>query len=330
MSSFENRYRPWLDDPAGWPDWTLTPEEVDGFAAARAAAGAEAGEWLVNLYGAQAEACGAAALVAALAAQPLDETDLQAVALTIAAADYHAARLTVPRARPGGLGNSANRRRWERLRPYLAARCLAAFAADGAEALRWRAILGRVPDDWLPAAQLTRALQQELNASELLSNVEVRLDLNPPVAGGGRWIAAQVRGALAELRHRLAARESCLVELIRDAEDAAPEWVAAYRLEEELSLGRDGVERVRLWVHDPRRGATAVSLRVTLADDHIQVVEQPAPRTGISVKALRLVKLAPADPPRFGWRRWFGGTHPWGALWWLKRLWQLRFSRPPE
>ncbi|WP_193367149.1 hypothetical protein [Pelagibius marinus] len=329
MSFYESRFRPWLDDPAGWPDWLLTPEEAAGFAADQAAAGAEAAARLTNLYGEQADTFGAAGLVEALAAQSLDAADLQAVALAIAAADYHRERLPVPRAEVGGITNPRNRPVWEKLRPYLVARCRAALAAQGAEALQWRAILGRVPDNWLPAAQLTRALQQELNASGLFSEVEVTLELNPPVAGGGRWIAMQCRGTLAELRRRLPAREPCLVELIRDAEDAAPQWAVAYRLEDELSLGRDGVERVRLWFHDPRRGGAEVSLRITLADDRIQAVETPAPEAGAAVKALRLVKLEPGEPPRFGWRRWFRRAHPWGAFWWLKRLWLLRFSRAP-
>lgn len=329
MSSFESRFRPWLDDLGAWPDWQLTPEEARGFAEDLAAAGAQAGERLANLYGKQADSFGAAGLAETLAGQSLDEADLQAVALAIAAADYHRARLSAPRAAAGGLANPANSARWERLRPYLVARCRAALAAGGAEALQWRAILGRVPDNWPPAAPLTRALQQELNASGLFSEVEVTLELNPPVAGGGCWIAMQLRGALAELRQRLPAREPCLVELIRDAEDVAPQWVVAYRLEDELSLGRDGVERVRLWFHDPRRGGDDVSLRITLADDRIQAVEFPAPEAAAAVKALRLLKLAPADPPRFGWRRWFGRAHPWGVFWWLNRLWQLRFSRPP-
>jgi hypothetical protein len=330
LSVYESRFRPWLDDPAGWPDWLLTPEEAAGFAADLAAAGAEAAQRLTNLYGEQADTFGAVGLVEALAAQPLDAGDLQAVALAIAAADYHRERLTVPRAAAGGITNPANRPVWEKLRPYLVARCRAALGASGAEALQWRAILGRVPDNWLPAAQLTRALQQELNASGLFSEVEVTLDLNPPVAGGGRWIAMQCRGTLAELRRRLPAREPCLVELIRDAEDAAPQWVVAYRLEDELSLGRDGVERVRLWFHDPRRGGAEVSLRITLADDRIQAVETPAPEAGAAVKALRLIRLEPGAPPRFGWRRWFRRAHPWGVFWWLKRLWLLRFSRAPQ
>src|SRR3546814_6052499 len=73
------------------------------------------------------------------------------------------------------------------------------------------------------------------------------------------------------------AREAPLVELIRDAESDTPgvDLVVAWRLEDELNLGRDGVERVRLRLYDPRRGAAAVSLRLTLAEDGVQAVELP-------------------------------------------------------
>src|SRR3546814_18287900 len=86
------------------------------------------------------------------------------------------------------------------------------------------------------------------------------------LAGGGRWIALQSRFALAELRRRLVAREAPLVELIRDAESDTPgvDLVVAWRLEDELNLGRDGVERVRLRLYDPRPGAAAVGPCLTL------------------------------------------------------------------
>ena len=333
VTATASRFRPWLDDPGPWPDWHLEAEEQQAFAAALTAGAAQAAERLSNLYGAQAETFGATALVQALAAQALPEADLQSAALAIAAADHHHARLFVPRAGAGGLTDPANRKRWQELRPYLVARALAMLRDNAADALMWRAILGRVADDWVPVAQLTRAIHQELSASGLFSDVQVTLELNPPVAGGGRWIALQSKGALAELRRRLRSREACLVELIRDTEAAPPalELAVAYRLEDELTLGRDGVERVRLWLYDPRRGAVAVSLRITLADDRLQAVELPAAEGRPSVKALRLVRLVvPADPPFTGWRRWLRPVHPWGAFWWLRRVCLLVLARKRE
>ena len=160
-------------------------------------------------------------------------------------------------------------------------------------------------------------------ASGLFDEVAVTLELNPPVAGGGRWIAMQSKSALADLRRRLAAREACLVELIRDAETLPPavDLVVVYRLEDELTLGRDGVDRVRLWVYDPHRGGTPASLRLTLAEDGVQAVEWPADQSERpSVKALRLVRLEAVEPPPPGWRRWCRAAHPWGVFWWLKRV----------
>ncbi|WP_340115963.1 hypothetical protein [Pelagibius sp. 7325] len=337
MSIFQSRFRPWLDhlgldDPGAWPAWELTAAEGAGFAAALADGGRVAGERLTNLYGAHSDTFGAVALVEAMAAAALPEEELQRAALVLAACDHHHLRLTPPRAAPGGLANPANARRWKALQPYLVRRATALLRDNAAEALMWRAIFARVADNWAPVAQLTRAMQQELNASGLFDTVEVTLELNPPVAGGGRWIAMQAKGALAELRRRLDRREACPVELIRDAEDDLPavDLAVVYRLEEELSLGRDGVERVRLWLYDPRRGEAPVSLRVTLADDGIQAVEQPADPERPSVKALRLVKLEAADPPVTGWRRWCRAVHPWGCGWWLHRVVALALTRGRE
>jgi len=66
---------------------------------------------------------------------------------------------------------------------------------------------------------------------------------------------------------------------------------------------------------------------VTLADDGIQAVEQPADPERPSVKALRLVKLEAAAPPVTGWRRWCRAVHPWGCVWWLQRVTLLVLRR---
>ena len=329
MSTYRSRFRPWLDDPGSWPAWELTADEQRVFAEALTEGAALARERLDNLYGEQAGRFGAAQLIDALAAAPLPEEELQSAALAIAACDYYGARVAVPRVGAGGLTDPTKRARWEVLRPYLVARAATVLRDNASEALLWRAIFGRIADNWVPQAQLTRALQQEISASGLFSEVEVTLELNPPVAGGGRWIAMQTKGTFASLRGRLAAREACLLELIRDAESDHPalDLVVAYRLEDELNLGRDGVERVRLWLYDPRRGETATSLRLTLADDRVQTVETPADETRPSVKALRLVSLEPAAPPLFGWRRWFPAAHPWGLFWWLRRVIRLWLAR---
>src|SRR3546814_21083623 len=94
------------------------------------------------------------------------------------------------------------------------------------------------------------------------------------LAGGGRWIALQSRFALAELRRRLVVREAPLVELIRDAASDTPgvDLVVAWRPEDDLHLGSDGVERVRLRLSDPRRGAAAVRTRLTLAEAGVTAV----------------------------------------------------------
>jgi len=320
------------DDPGSWPAWEATAAEDAGFAEALAEGGRLACERLTNLYGAHSDTFGAVNLARAMAARPLPQKDLQRAALVLAACDYHRLRLASPLPAPGGPTKPANAERWRVLRPYLVQRATGLLRDNAADALMWRAIFARVADNWVPVAQLTRALQQELNASDLFENVEVTLELNPPVAGGGRWIAMQAKGALAELRRRLARREACPVELIRDAEDDLPavDLAVVYRLEEELSLGRDGVERVRLWLYDPRRGETPVSLRVTLADDGIQAVEQPADPGRPSVKALRLVTLGAAEPPIAGWRRRFRSIHPWGCVWWLRRLVMLVLTRGQE
>src|SRR3546814_16705649 len=88
---------------------------------------------------------------------------------------------------------------------------------NAADALLWRAIYARVADGFEPVAQLTRSIHQELAASGLFGAVAVSLELNPPVAGGARWLALQSRFATAELRRRPVALGAPPVGLLREA-----------------------------------------------------------------------------------------------------------------
>jgi hypothetical protein len=318
LTVYRSRFRPWLDNPGPLPAWDATPEEQAAVAEALAAGAATACEKLSNLYEDHAEISGAVELIGRLGSTALPPQCLAATARALVAADYFHARSAPPCD-----GQVAA------FRDYLVTRTLEMLQGNAAEALLWRAVYGRIADNWAPQAQLTRALQQELSASGLFGSVEVTLELNPPVAGGGRWIAMQTRGTLAELRQRLQRGEVVLLELIRDAEADLPavNLVAAYHLEDELTFGRDGVDRVRLRVYDPQRGGEAVSLRLTLSDDRVQSVETPAAAKLPSVKALRPVRLPPVQPPLEGWRRQLGSRPPWTALWWARRLWRLQTAR---
>jgi hypothetical protein len=324
----ESRFRPWLDEPGVWPDWDLGAADLEGFTEDGRRAAAKAAARLAFLYGDSIASFGADDLVIGLAKPAPAQEDLQRLGLLLAACDHHRARLAVPRAAPGGLTNPANRRVWARLRPYLVARCRAVLAADSADALLWRAILGRVPDNWLPAAQLTRALERQFAASEDFSEVTVNLELKPQNLGGRRWIAAATRAAVAQLRQGLAARDACLVELLRDPAVApsAASWVVVYRLQDLFPPAAEG-EALRLWAYDPRRGAEPLVLRLRIDAAGVFAAETDPDDDLPAVKALRVMSLAPADPPRAGWRAWFTAVHPWGAFWWIKRQWLLFLTR---
>lgn len=334
MSTYESRFRPWLDDLGSWPDWQLQSDESSVFVDDIAVAGQEAANHLTELYGSKADVFGAGTHIEDMASQLPDEEAMQAMAIAIAACDHYNARVTVPRVSVGGLTNSANSKRWQTLRPYLVKRCQETLCRAAAQSMLWRSILARMPDNWLPTAQLTRALRRQLDESGMFKEFEVALDLKAPVPGGERWIAMQCAATVAALRTRLKAREACLVELIRDPGSGplAAQFVVVYRMHDEIGTDEEtGSGRVTLSCYEPTLGGAVYRLQLALTGERVVFRSFDEPRdVRPAVKALRLVALDTVEPPLFGWRRRLRAILPWRPLWWVKRVLLLFVLRERE
>ena len=326
MPAYHSWFRPWLDDPGPWEVWQLETEEEIAVAAALQDAAAPAEAELHGLFGDQADVFGGGALVRHLAQQPAVAESLFRAALAIAALDHYRARVGVPRAEPGGSTNPINRDRWAALRPYLMERVEHCLQSNAADSLLWRAVLGRVADNWVPAALIGRRLERHLMESGLFTSVAVDLDLRPPVPGGRVWLRAETAKTLETVKASLARRQPVLVELLRDplVSPTTAQWVVAYRME----TAEDGW--TTLACYDPAQGAAPLGLRLRLEDDALTVRESSTEEARPAVKALRAITCAKAAPPLFGLRRRLRWVLPWGLFWYLKRRWQVFRSRKRE
>lgn len=304
----------------------METDEETALSAALQDAAAPAEAALHGLFGDQADVFGGGALVRHLAQRPVEAQPLFRAALAIAALDHYRARVSVPRAEPGGGTNPVNRDRWAVLRPYLMQRVRHGLQSNATDSLLWRAILGRVADNWVPTALIGRRLERHLMESGLFTSVAVDLDLRPPVPGGRVWLRAETAKTLETVKASLARRRPVLVELLRDplASPAAAQWAVVYRMD----TTEDGW--TTLACYDPALGAAPLSLRLRLEDDALTVRESPAEEVGPAVKALRVITYAPAPPPLFGPRRRLRWLLPWGLFWYLKRRWQVFRSRKRE
>lgn len=326
MPTYQSWFRPWLDDPGPWEVWRLETEEEIAVAAALQDAAAPAEAELHGLFGEQADVFGGGALVRHLARQPVEAEPLFRAAVAIAALDHYRSRVGIPRPEPGGNTNPANRERWSALRPYLMARAQQCLQSNAADSLLWRAILGRVADNWVPTALIGRRLERHLMDSGLFTSIAVDLDLRPPVPGGRVWLRAETAKALETVKASLAGRQPVLVELLRDplVSPAAAQWVVVYRME----TAEDGW--TTLACYDPVLGIAPLSLRLRLEDDALTVRESSAAEAGPAIKALRVVAVTETLPPLFGLRRRLRWLLPWGFFWYLKRRWQVFRSRRRE
>ncbi|WP_420345483.1 hypothetical protein [Pelagibius sp.] len=319
MARFESWFRPWLDDPGPWDHWELDPSDEETLAALLRGAAGPARVRLENDFAAEARRFGATALVDRLAAAPPDGESLFRTALALAAADHYRARVAPPRRDPGGSTNPANRERWAALRPYLL-RQLHAWAEDNAaDSLVWRAVAGRIADDWIPAEQIGRSLERQLSETGLFTSVAVELDLKPPVPGGSVWLRARTAETLERIREALAQRQPVPVEVLRDplTAPAAAQILVVYRLEDR----DDGW--LSLTGYDPVAPDTPQGLRLQSGPDGLRVREPQDGEGRPAVKGLRCIAAPPGEPPLFGWRRRLRWVLPWGLFWYLGRRWRL-------
>lgn len=274
---------------------------------------------LENDFAAEARRFGAIALVDRLAAAPLEPEALFRIVLALAAVDHYRARLAPPRPDPGGSTNRTNRERWAMLRPHLLRRLHAWAEDNAADSLVWRAVAGRIADNWIPAEQISRSLERQLSQTGLFTSVAVELDLKPPVPGGSAWLRDRTAETLERIKAALAQRQPLAVEVLRDPLTAptAAQILVVYRLEDR----DDGW--LSLTGYDPVAPDAPQGMRLQLGPDALRVREPQDGEGCPTVKGLRCIALPPGEPPLFGWRRRLRWVLPWGLFWYLGRRWWL-------
>ena len=320
MAHYQSWFRPWLDDPGAWEIWQFGPEEEAEIAALLAEAGRAAAERLVGHYGGQANSFGALALIEKLSAQTAGAEDLFRLALILLAVDHYRAQVAVPRPEPGGGTNPVNRDCWARLRPYLMARLRRCLAANAADSLAARAILGRIADNWIPGPEIARRLEREIMDSGAFVSVEVGLDLKLPVPGGRVWLRAETEKALSAVTALLRKRQPALIEVLRDPTTApgSAQFLVVY----ELQAQDDGTV---LSCYDPKDATRPRRLRLKALEDRVAFQELPADETRPAVRGFRVLDL-PRELPPLSWiRRWLRWV--FGFFWYLKRRWRLWADR---
>jgi len=319
VARLESWFRPWLDDPGPWDPWEMEPPEAAAVAELLRGAAGPARERLESDFAAEARRFGATALADRLAATPAEPEALFRIVLALAAIDHYRARLAPPRPDPGGSTNATNRERWAALRPYLLRRLHAWAEDNAADSLIWRAVAGRIADNWIPAEQISRSLERQLSETGLFTSVAVDLDLKPPVPGGGAWVRARTAETLERIKAALAQRQPVAVEVLRDplTAPAGAQVLVVYRLEDR------GDGWLFLTGYDPATPGAPQRMRLQLGPEALRVREPQDSEGRPAVKGLRCIDAPPGEPPLFGWRRRLRRVLPWGLFWYLGRRWRL-------
>ena len=311
-------FHPTLDDPGGWPAWELDADQHTRLQAALKAAGQTAAQDLNDAYGALASRFGATDLIDQLVGQPLADDAGWAPAMTLATLDYFRARARAPRAQPGGLTNSTNRRRWARQHPALHDRYTEVLAQNLAISLTWRAIIERVPDQPVPARRVEDAIRRAVAAAGPYEVRSIELDLKTPVRGGRAWLHEQMARELSTIRDEIAAGRPALVEALKRpaGSPASAELLIAYAVEENPHT------HLRLHAAGFDDGWQQRILDIDMAGGPLWIMQTPA--AAGRIVALRHWPAAPHTPPLWGVRRWLRYVLPWALIWRVGRWAALR------
>jgi hypothetical protein len=318
LTTRESWFQPWLDDSGPWPPLELDRQERQEIDQLLRTESEAAAARLNDLFGQSSETFGADDLAKSLAAVPPDDGNADALAKAIAVLDYYFYRAASPRLAVGGLTHPHNIRIWESLRPYLVARLQAVLSADAAQSILWRAVLGRIPESWIPAGLIEKSLARQLAAIAPYASVSVELDLKPQVPGGLEWVEMHTAATIRAIEAALGKRRPSLVELIRapGTPPLAAQVVVVFAMDR-LQAGGP-----RLLCYDPEQDHATIAIVVAVQGGRRHFLESPPSGDRPPVKALRLWAMEPEKPPLFGLRRVLDGVLPW-RLAWLVRRWLL-------
>ncbi len=181
-----------------------------------------------------------------------------------------------------------------------------------------RALLDRMPAEWLPLTRLNRSVAKRLMSSGLYDSVNVELDVRPAAEGGSQRLDRETGLALSKVWESLGQRRPAVVELLGDTEA----WVPTSHLVVVLREEREDTGWRNLAVWDPRLGTSPVRLRVGQIDG-VWTLGHEGDRAYPRPRGLRWCGVGRTAPPLRGLRRLMPWL-PWRWLWRLRRRWALR------
>ncbi|MEO1201669.1 MAG: hypothetical protein AAFX10_03105 [Pseudomonadota bacterium] len=327
VERYASLFRPRLDDPGAWPALDLDEDDLKRIDELRRSAATSTVDTLLDDYGPEPLAFGAAALVDRITGSVAEEDALIRTAMLILALDYYRSRASVPRAAPGGMTNSANRQRWQALRPYLVERLHSLLSAYVPGSLLSRAVYSTTTNFAHHDRDIERRVAHQFDVTNMFASVDVEVETPPAAIGGAARLNAESTAALSAARRSLEKADPLLLEVVRDPATSAlsAQLVVAFLLDEP----QPGLSR--LFCYDPAHPDGPVILEIWKNGGDLRLYDASPDAGSAAPRGLRLIELADSEPPTFGVRRYVPTIIPWRLLWWIRRrLKTLRVRRAEQ
>jgi hypothetical protein len=325
-------FRPQLDRLPAIDEPQLSTDELAALTAAQKTAAEKADTTLTAMYGAMAGRHGVDAALAEEVDAPLSPSFALDAARAVAALDHFNARLRPPDFDTGGLTSARNRAIAERLRPYLAARLLAASTAAAEVAVLWRTIARTIPEQWIPDRLVRGAVDAAFAHSTLFERDEVSMDRRLRCLGGEAWLRQARSTAWHRLRDRLNEKRPTLIGSIRPfGEGSAIETPLAVAYAWTAHSSRDVAAHLYL----PERAHAATTMRLTLDGNDVTAITWADTEAGSETEEISdwlgftVLDLPRSRPPLFGLRARTHRVVPWALFWFVRRYLTIWLGRAP-
>lgn len=298
------------DLPKFYSAWTIDSSDKEGITVILKNALVTAKHTLRHHYYLAAQLYGALNVIDDHLHVDITDNTLRGLMVSLYVLDYYTNRCTPPQFQPGMLTTPYNQAIWKRLQPYFNQRLSAALHENLTESLIWRAIIFRIPNNWIPDRVVAERTQIFLSQGTDTARVEVCAKLHMPYPGGMNWWRAHLKEETTYLCRQIKNNIPVLLDVFTEPREVmnGQQFLIA------RSIQNIGDSELDIHCINMPEGQH-LKLRISNTNESPEILSSTDTNETRLVFAFRCWRIPQATPPLFGLRRYTRYLFPWSLLW---------------